>query len=69
MTRSHWAYTDHEGSEFVLSMPEPTAWMIYGMWFVPVIITVAFVVFFEKAVISDKEIKEFEHYIKSRTES
>lgn len=68
MTRSHWAYTENKGSEFVLSMPEPTAWMIYGMWFVPVIITIAFVVFFEKAVISDQEIKEYEDYIKSRPE-
>jgi len=42
--------------------------MIYGMWFVPVIITIAFVVFFEKAVISDQEIKEYEDYIKSRPE-
>ncbi len=69
MTRSHWAYTNHNGSDFVMSMPEPTAWMIYGMWFVPIIITLAFVVFFEKAVISDEEIEEFERYIKSRIPS
>jgi len=30
MTRSHWSYTDNAGGDFVLSMPEPTAWMIYN---------------------------------------
>lgn len=69
MTISHWSYTDNNGSDFIFSMPLPTAWMIYGMWFVPMIITIAFVVFFERAVISDEEIKDFEDYIKSRQES
>ena len=69
MTRSHWSYTEHNGSDFIFSMPAPTAWMIYGMWFIPIIITLAFVVFFEKAVISDEEITEFEIFIQSRTDS
>jgi len=66
MTVSHWSYSDQDLSDFVMSMPAPTAWMIYGMWFIPIIITIAFVVFFEKAVISDEEIASFEEYIQSR---
>ena len=69
MTTSHWTYGASSVSDFVMMMPEPTAWMIYVMWFLPIIITVAFVIFFERAVISDEEIASFEEYIANRKQS
>lgn len=66
MVMSHWSYSDNDGGPFVLFMPAPTAWMIYAMWFVPLIITLAFVFKFEEAIISDQEIEEFQQFLKEQ---
>ena len=66
MTVSHWSYSLNEGGPFILSMPAPTTWMIVGVWFVPFIITIAYILKFEDAVISDQEIEEFERFIEER---
>lgn len=63
MVFSHWDYTLNHDSSFFLSMPKPTAWMIYVVWFVPLVITIAFIVKFESAIISDEEIDEFQDYL------
>ncbi len=63
MVFSHWKYAANEGGTFFASMPVPTAWMVFGVWFVPIIITIAFVVKFDECVISEEEIKEFEAYL------
>ncbi len=68
MVLSHWSYSDNDGGDFILMMPAPTAWMIYGVWFVPLIITAAFVFKFEEAIISDEEIASFEAYVKELKE-
>jgi len=66
MVVSHWSYSDHDGGSFILSMPQPTAWMIFGVWFIPLIITIAYVVYFDRAIISDKEIEEFHTYLEAQ---
>jgi len=66
MVISHWNYAANDGGTFFASMPAPTAWMIFGVWFVPLIITVAFILRFEDSVISDEEITEFKNYLASR---
>ncbi len=64
MVVSHWSYSDNDGGPFALMMPAPTAWMIYGVWFVPLIITIAYIFKFEEAIISDLEIEDFHKFIK-----
>jgi hypothetical protein len=59
MVVSHWNYVANDGGPFILSMPAPTAWMIIGVWFVPIIITLTYIIKFEDWIISDDEIKEF----------
>ena len=66
MVFSHWSYAKHGGGDFSLFMPKPTAWMIYGVWFVPLIITIAYVLKFEEAIISDQEIEDFHAFIKEQ---
>lgn len=68
MVFSHWSYSDNNGSDFILSMPKPTAWMILGVWFVPLIITITYILKFEEAIISDEEIAEFNEYVKGLKE-
>jgi len=59
MVLSHWSYVANDGGPFFMSMPAPTAWMIFGVWFVPIIITLTYIIKFEDWIISDKEIKDF----------
>lgn len=63
MVLSHWSYREQTLEDFVFFMPAPTAWMIIGVWFVPSIITIAYILKFEEAIISGKEIQEFEEFI------
>ncbi len=65
---SHWSYVKNDGGDFFMFMPIPTAWMIFGAWFVPLIITLAYTLKFEEAVISDQEIKEFHDFLASQEE-
>lgn len=66
---SHWMYAANKGGPFVFSMPVPTAWMIFGAWFIPLIITIAYVVKFDDAVISEEEIESFHEYLKEQNKS
>lgn len=62
---SHWSYVANDGGAFFASMPIPTAWMIFGVWFVPLIITVSYILNFEKEIISENDIKEFQDFLES----
>ncbi len=54
MVFEHWRYG--KGNEdFFYWLPKPTAWMIIGMWFVPLMITFTFYFKFEKYVLSRNE--------------
>ena len=64
LTMSHTRYTIFDGGPFFMSMPVPTAWMIFGAWFTPLIITIAYVWTFERNIISQEEIEEFHQYLK-----
>ncbi len=63
MVYSHWGYAQSTTDDFFLSMPAPTAWMIYAVWFLPLIITIGYILRFEDSVISDQEIEAFNDFI------
>lgn len=66
MVFSHWSYAANNGGEFSMLMPKPTAWMIYGVWFAPLIITFLYISKFEEAIISEDEIQEFQTFLKEQ---
>ena len=66
MVISHWQYAANDGGSFFQFMPVPTAWMIMGIWFIPLILTLVYIVKFEDWIISDEEIKEFHLYLENR---
>lgn len=66
MVFSHWKYVANDGGPFFASMPVPTAWMIFGVWFVPLIITISFIVKFDDSVISEDDITAFRSYLADR---
>lgn len=65
MVFSNWSYGTDMSTDFFGFLPKPTAWMIYVMWFVPVIITASYVLLFEKAIISPEEEAEFHEFLKN----
>lgn len=58
-------YTDwnHNSGAYFTWLPVPTAWMVYGVWFVPLIITFAYYFKFESCIISPEEEKEFMEFL------
>ena len=64
MVISNWNYMNEEVHSFMASMPAPTAWMIYIVWFVPLVITLSYIIKFEEAIISDEEIESFQQFLK-----
>ena len=63
MVTSHWHYTHSDTNEFAGFLPIPTAWMIWGMWFIPAIYTIIYVFKFDDWVISPEEEEEIKSFI------
>ena len=64
MVLSNWNYLSEEVDSFIGSMPAPTAWMIYVVWFIPLVITISYILKFEEAIISEEEIEAFHEFLK-----
>ncbi|MDW3648991.1 MAG: hypothetical protein R8P61_18115 [Bacteroidia bacterium] len=64
---SSWQY-DHVEAPIWGGLPIPTAWMLYGIWFVPVVFIYLYVRGFEKHVISPEEEEAFQKIIRDRTQ-
>jgi hypothetical protein len=62
MIISDWVHTE---GHFFTWLPVPTAWMVYGIWFIPLIITLSYMFKFEECIISPEEEKAFHEFLKS----
>jgi hypothetical protein len=49
-----------------LALPVPTAIMVYGMWFTPVIFTLLFVIGFKRWYVTDQDLAEFERLLEKK---
>ena len=52
--------------ELVGSFPLPSAWMLYGVWVVPVIFIVLFIVRFDRWILSSSDLDEFHSLVANR---
>ena len=68
MCVTHWNYTNTGEANFFIWMPTTTAWMIYGVWFVPLIITVAYVIGFERWIISPEEEADLHSFLQQHNQ-
>ena len=64
---SSWQY-DHVEAPLFGGLPIPTAWMLYGIWFVPVVFIYLYVRGFEKHVISPEEEEAFQEIMRNRAQ-
>lgn len=68
-TLTFWSYLDyHDGisNNYFGGFPAPTAWMLYGMWFVPGILTLAYIFKFQNWILTEEEEAEFYEIVKAR---
>ena len=56
---SYRGYMNEETHPIFLSLPHPTAWMLYGIWIYPVVFICLYMFTFEKNVWSDESFEEF----------
>ena len=61
---AYWKYAGSDTTTYFLGLPSATAWVIYGLWSVPIITTLAYVFKFDEWIISPQEIKRFEELVK-----
>lgn len=63
---SNLRYLREEHHLFFGGWPLPTAWMMYAMWFTPLIILIGYIVTFRDSIISEDDELEFATLIKLR---
>jgi hypothetical protein len=62
---SSWKYDQTEAPLWG-DLPVPTAWMLYGIWFVPLVFIVLYVYGFRKHVLSKEDEEAFHEMIKNQ---
>lgn len=59
-------YLNEATTAFFLGFPIPTAWMIYGMWFVPLLFSILFIIKYNSWVLSQDDLRTFEKILQDR---
>jgi len=59
-------YTSAGETNYFLGFPTPTAWMIYGMWFLPIFFSLLYILKFNSWVISPNDLKKFDVILQRR---
>ena len=67
---SYHTYMTEAGGSFILGLPAPTAWMLYGAWPFPVLFALYFVYIFHHWFLREKDLQRFQKLLLEReTES
>ncbi len=66
MVFSYWEFQQNDNPAFTGGFPVPTAWMLYGMWFVPAVITVTYIVKFDDWILTKEEEDRFHEIVAAR---
>lgn len=61
---AYWKYAASETISYFGGLPSATAWMVYGLWSVPIIMTLVYVFKFDEWIMSPQDIKRFEELVK-----
>ena len=63
---SYRQYMTASEPSFLGPFPTPTSIMIFGIWLAPVIFVVLYVVFFDRWIVSEDDLKRFKHILEDR---
>ena len=63
---SYGNYQRGESSSFFGGLPAPSAWMMYGIWFIPLLISGIYMFKFNDWVLSPAEYEAFQEIVRRR---
>ena len=63
LTLTYARYTGSADVPFFGGFPLPTAWMIYGMWFFPLILVGLYMAFFDRFVLTKDDLARFQELV------
>ena len=61
-----YAYAQDDAPSLVLGFPLPTALMLYGLWSIPLVFMVFYIVRFERCILDPQELEEFQRAAQQR---
>ncbi len=59
-------YAQADNSSLLLSFPVPTALMLYGLYTVPLIFTLLYVVYYERWIVRPEDLQRFRETLKAK---
>lgn len=62
---SYWRSLSAEKPTYFLGFPTASAWMLYGVFLFPLLLTLLYTLNFDEWILSDAELEEFRQLIKS----
>lgn len=62
-------YMIEDTHELVLSLPKPTAWMIYGVWFIPLFFMLLYMFNFDSWTFTEEDQQKFDELVAARRAS
>ncbi len=65
MVFSWWDYVATNSMDYFMGLPQPTAWLIFGLLFIPIFMSFFYITQFNAWIITDRELAEFQQ-IKER---
>ena len=65
MVFSWWDYVATNNMDYFMGLPQPTAWLIFGLLFIPIFMSFFYITQFNNWIITEKEMMEFQQ-IKER---
>ena len=65
MVFSWWDYVATNSMDYFMGLPQPTAWLIFGLLFIPIFMSFFYITQFNSWIITDRELAKFQQ-IKER---
>lgn len=63
---AYWRYADATETQYFGGLPTPTAWAIYGIWSIPVIMTLVYVFRFDEWILAKEDMEGFRELVENR---
>jgi hypothetical protein len=63
---AYWRYADAMETQYFGGLPRPTAWAIYGIWSVPIIMTAVYVFRFDEWILDNQDMAVFSTLVEER---
>ncbi len=61
-------YANSTSRPLFLSFPSPSAWMVYGLWPVPLYFQMLYVLFFDRWILREEDLQRFRQIVAARRE-